>query len=136
MNALEKGLYAKLTGSNELGAMLATPISVFAYSAPENAAEPLIVFFEQVGTPEYTYAQRIADQWLYGVKAITRDSSMHAAGEIDEAIDSLLTDSDFTIDDGTVMYCRRESAIPKYSEITDGVRYNHAGGSYRIWTTA
>lgn len=134
MNALEQAIHQKLTGDNLLMQKVANSNSVFSYSAPENAPLPVIVFFEQAATPSYTFNERGWQEWLYAIKAITEGNSMHIASEIDEAVDSLLTDATLTVDGEVTLYCRKESAIPKYVEIAGGVRYNHAGSEYRIWT--
>lgn len=134
MNALEAAIYQRLTSDDTLMALLASPHSVYAYTSPENASLPLILFFEQVETPTYSFTNRTWTDYLYGIKAITVGDSMSEAKAIDEAVDDLFTDASFTVNGSGVLFCRRENAIVPYPELTDGKRYNHAGGSYRIWT--
>ena len=59
---------------------------------------------------------------------------MSDANAIDEAIDDTIGDTELTVNSEVTLLCRRESSIPPYTEITNGVRFNHCGGSYRIWT--
>jgi Protein of unknown function (DUF3168) len=134
MNDLEEAIFTVLTNDAGLMAKLTNGESVYAYRAPENAVPPLIILFEQTEGDIYTLQERAMREWLYAVKVITKGNSFREAWEIDEVIDSLLTDATLTMNGGTALSCRRESAIPPYTEMLEGVRYNHAGGSYRIWT--
>ena len=133
MNGLEAAIYTKLVDDTDLTDQLATPRSVYAYSAPENAPLPVVIFFMQAGTPVYTLATKAVDNWVYVIKVITEEDSMAGASALDDMIDALFTDQDLPVNGDTALSVRREASIPSYTEFQAGVRYNHAGGTYRIW---
>lgn len=133
MNGLEAAIYDKLVGDNALTSQLATPESVYAYAAPENAPLPIVIFFMQAGTAVYTLADKAVDNWVYVIKAVTEEDSMSGASMLNDLIDALFTDQPLQVNGGAALSVRRESAIPSYPEFSAGVRYNHAGSTYRIW---
>lgn len=134
-NALESAIYSKLKNAAGLTQYLADSDSIYAYAPLENAALPLVVYFEQDGSPDYTLAVRAFNQWLYGIKTITA-TTMKDAKTIDAQIDLLMGDATLTVDGKSTMSCRRERSISPYTTLEDGVRYNHCGGSYRIYLGA
>jgi len=134
MNSVEAALYSKLTGDAALTALLGGGAnSVFGYLGPENATMPFVVFAEQTDVPAYTLKAKAYEQLLYLVKGVTKEGSMKVAGQIAERIEALLFDTTLTISGGTLMYCRKESGV-RYVETDNGVRFNHAGGLYRLFT--
>jgi hypothetical protein len=133
VNGLETAIYSKLHSSAEITSQLASDKAIYAYSTPENAPLPVVVFFQQTGTPIYTLVERAVDSWLYAIKAITQGDSMSPASALDDMIDELFTDQPLQVNGSNALSVRREAAIAPYTEFQFGVRYNHAGGSYRIW---
>jgi hypothetical protein len=135
MNAVEAGLYTKLTGDATLTALLSGgTASVFYGVAPDGADPPYLVFNEQTDTPDYTFTQKARDNLLYQVKGITSGPSAKTAGSIAERIESVLTDTALTVSGKTLLYLRKESGV-HYPEVDQGRVFHHRGGLYRIQTT-
>jgi hypothetical protein len=90
------------------------------------------VFNKQAGTPTEAFNDPSAydtDIWL--VKAVDRDTSADDAEAIADRIQVLLNDAALSISGGELMYLRRQSDV-QFSEVTQGVTYQHAGSLYRL----
>lgn len=135
--AVRRAIYGKLAGDTTLTNMLGTPAAGFSKSiyhglAPDSAGYPLIVFQKQAGTPTEAFSDPSAyetDVWL--VKAIDRSTSADTAEAIADRVKVLLNDAALSISGSTLMYLRRQSDV-EYPELTDGVRFAHAGSLYRL----
>jgi hypothetical protein len=135
--AIRRGLYGKLAGDTTLNNLLGTPAagyskSIYHQDAPAAASFPLIVFQKQAGRPTEAMSDPSAfenDVWL--VKAIDRNTTADTAEAIQARVAVLLNDASLSISGSTLLYLRRQSDM-EYPEITDGVRYQHAGSLFRL----
>jgi hypothetical protein len=132
VNAVAQAIYTKLTTDGTLAGLLANGAGSVFHQLPRGAARPFVVFNKQGGSRAYTNTGRAFDVFVYVVKAVTEGESMKAALTIDERLDVLLGDAELTIAGHDSMSCRREAPI-EYVEVVEGVRFNHAGGTYRLF---
>jgi hypothetical protein len=122
-----------------LNSLLATPApgyskAIYHQQAPSNAPHPFIIFQKQAGNPTETFGDPSAldtDVWL--VKSIDKNTSADPAEAIQARIIALLNDAALSISGHDLKYLRRESDV-EYAEVTDGVRYEHAGALFRLVT--
>lgn len=131
MKALEKAIYAKLSGDSTLTGL--APGGVWHGMAPTGTSGVIVVFSQVSGIDAYTLAQRATTTSNYLVKAIAPGESATPAWDAANRIDALLTDQSLTLDSGSVMSVRRER-IMTLTENDGGEQYQHAGGYYIIWT--
>jgi hypothetical protein len=135
--ASRRAIYGKLAGDTTLNNLLGTPAtnytkSIYYQEAPAGAAYPLVIFSKQSGYPTETFgvpSVMDTDTWL--VKAVDRSPSADAAESIQARIATLLNDSALSISGASTLYLRRQSD-QEYLEVTDGVRYQHAGMLFRF----
>ena len=66
---------------------------------------------------------------MWTIKAVDRAESADDADDVVTRLDALLTDGALTISGASQLYLRRESDLPSYSEIVDGIRYIHVAPS-------
>lgn len=129
----DQWLYSKLTGDATLASLIGA--RVYSYMAPLGATLPAIIYAYQGGKDVTEVANyRIFNSGLYQVKAVGQGESMVAIAAIAHRIDTVLHRSSGTVSGGAILACVREpgrSAL-SYAEYTNGVRYNHLGGIYRI----
>ena len=127
------GLYQKLSGDVDLGALLSSQQAVYHAQAPSGAAFPYIIFHKQAGTPTYTFQTGGAafDNEVWLVKGIARSTSSNTVDAIAARLDAVLTDGSITISGKSVMWLKRESDV-EYLETVDGQQYRHAGALYRL----
>lgn len=131
MDSFRASLIAKLNSDATLTAMLATTTSIYHRRAPLNAAFPYIVFDKQSSVPEWSAAGPPMDNQLWQIKGVDRSPSAARAEDIAKRIMQVLTDPVLTLNDGTLLYMRKESDID-YGEDTDPDQPIHnVGGSYR-----
>lgn len=138
--AIRRALYGKLAGDTTLNNLLGTPASGYAKAiyyqdAPATAQFPFVVFQKQSGVPTEAFADPSAletDVWL--VKAVDRNTTADTAEAAAERVKALLNDATLSISGATLLYLRRQSDV-EYPEVSDGVRYVHAGSLYRVITT-
>ena len=141
--AVRRALYGKLSGDTTLTSMLGTPSpryskAIYYQDAPDDIPEaagfPYIIFQQMSGTPQYHFKQGGApvDNEIWMVKGVDRSESADGADGIADRLNVLLTDGSITISGKTQLYLRRESDLPSYSEVTDGVRYIHSGAMFRL----
>ncbi len=133
-NDLDRALYLALTDYGPLTELLATALSVFRDEAPPTASLPCVVFTRQQGRPLWHLGGRYAAEDTYVVKGITQGHSAVLAGSIDVQIDAAIGDQSLPIAGGAVLYCRRAEAVVYPEHAPGGLRFNHAGGIYRLWT--
>ena len=135
--ATRRAIYGKLAGDTTLNNLLGTPPtgyskSIFYQEAPSGAQFPLVILNKQAGVPTETFGVPAAldtDTWL--VKGVDRSTSADVAESIQARIAALLNDAALSISGATTLYLRRQSD-QEYVEVTDGVRYQHAGSLYRF----
>jgi hypothetical protein len=135
--AIRRALYGKLAADTTLNNLLGTPASgyskaIYHQQAPAGATYPFVVFNKQAGTPTEAFNDPSAydtDIWL--VKAVDRDTSADDAEAIADRVQVLLNDATLSISGGELMYLRRQSDV-QFSEVTQGVTYQHAGSLYRL----
>ena len=130
MNALEQGLYSKLSGTSALTTLLANATSVYNQIVPKGKAYPLVIFNLQGGGDENDTPKR-RKNYVYLAKAVSA-VSMKQAGLIDAQIDAALHEATLTVTGWTNFWCMRTTDI-RYTETTaEGANYFHSGGLYRI----
>lgn len=117
--------------------------TVYRGHVDEGDALPAVVFTKSAGTSVYTKVR--ADKrdayrvFVYIVKAVGEGDNQDGCAAIDRLIDNALTDNALegvVLDngEGVIVSCRRQTDI-EYEERTDGVTYQHIGGSYRVYVT-
>jgi hypothetical protein len=137
---VRRAIYGKLAGDTTLNALLGTPPtgyskSIYHRQAPDNAAYPFVVFNKQSGVPTEAFADPSAlenDVWL--IKAVDRSTSADASEAIAARVITLLNDASLSISGSTLLYLRRQSDV-EYSEVQNGVSYEHCGSLFRLVTT-
>jgi hypothetical protein len=134
-SVVEIALRTHLLSSAPLVALLASPLAVYRREAPPGADEPFVLYQRQDGLPLYTLDSKWGVEARYIVKAITRGHSTVSIDAIDVQLEAALGDVEFSVAGGDVLYCRRESDVDYHEDAPGGVRFNHRGGTFRIWTT-
>lgn len=139
---VRRAIYGKLAGDSTLNALLGTPPSgttksIYFQQAVDNATFPYVIFFQSSGTPVYAFetitdGKPAFDNEIWTVKAVDRSDSGDGADRAADRINVLLTDGVLSISGRTQLYLRRESDLPGFTEVTDGVRYIHAGALFRL----
>lgn len=124
-------LYSVLSADSTLAGLVSTRI--YSYLAPDGSALPFVTYSYQGGRDVIVIGGvRIMNSGLYQVKVVTQSNSMVGATEtIATRIDDLLTRATGTVTGAIILACVREQPIG-YVENSNGLRYNHAGGLYRI----
>ncbi len=131
MKAIEKALYARLTGDATLMA-LATG-GVWRGVAPVGTNGVIVVFAHAAENDFYALSNRAVSESSYLVKAVAPGETATPAWDAANRIDVLLNDYAMTLDTGTVLSIRRER-VTSFTELDGGEQYQHAGGYYLIWT--
>jgi hypothetical protein len=124
-------LYSVLSGDATLAGLVGTKI--YSYLAPGGTASPFVVYNFQGGTDVMAVgAIRIMNTGLYQIKGIVQSNSMSGvAKSIADRIDTLLHGMTGLVTGGIVLACVRQQPIA-YVETSNGLRWNHLGGSYRL----
>lgn len=135
LNPIDVGVYNALIASTTLTALTsggtASP-SVFQWLAPEGQEPPYVVYFPQSpSVPRKTMGGTIFEDALYTVKGVTKGPSASAAGTIAAAIENALVPGSLSYTGYTHVRCEREQTVD-FPEVSDGVRYHHRGGVYRV----
>lgn len=150
--ASRRALYGKLSGDTTLTNMLATPPgepgslaaqyskAIWYEIAQEGATFPYVILQQQAGTPRYALTTNGAapafDNEVWTIKGVDKSTSGDVADNIAVRIDALLTDGTISISGKTQLYLRRDTDLPPYAEVRDGVVYRHSGALFRlIYTT-
>lgn len=129
MNAVEVGIYAKLSGDATL---MATATGVYHRKAPAGSVAPYVVFHKQSGIHDFALASRMWRDYLYLIKIVDQSDSTSQAGTLLERIDTLLNDGTITVSGYSLMEMRRQSDV-EYDEVVEGVTWQHVGALFRIW---
>lgn len=138
---IRRAVYGKLAGDSTLTALLGAPASgyskaIYHNQAPAGAAYPYVVFQKQSGVPTEAFGDPSAletDVWM--VKAVDRSTSADIAEAIRERLKTLLNDATLSISGATLLYLRRQNDSPEYTELTDGVIFQHVGSLFRLVST-
>lgn len=126
----DQWLYSKLTTDATLASLLSG--RVYSYMAPLGAAFPCIIYAYQGGADTAVVGgYRIFNSGQYQVKAVGQGESMAALAAIANRLDTVLHRAAGTVTGGAILACVRERPL-SYAEFTNGLRYNHLGGIYRI----
>lgn len=134
MNAVDKGLYAALTGDSTLTGLLSGTAAIYQGRAPDGAQTPYIVYSKVTGRPSFTFTQKAWDEPLYAVKAVDERNSAARAGTIAARIETVLTDAALSVSGRTTLYCRPETDID-YPEVDQGRVTWHRGHTYRVFVS-
>jgi len=130
MNALKTGIYSELTGGSALMA-LATG-GVWDKVAPGTASFPYLIFELGTGNDSYSLAGRTSMDYTLTLKAVDKSSSETVAGNIIDAVETLLNDATLTITGWGNIYLRREARVGSYAEIDGNDVYQHVPAVYRL----
>lgn len=134
MNAVETGLYAKLSADSDILAKLGSA-KVYNLVIPQGVSLPAIRFFYSGGGEENLTPSRSVNV-LYGVVGVSEDS-MKDAGEIADLIDACLHDGTLTISGWTNQFWTAREGLIRFHELDQaGKEYRHAGAYYRIRASA
>jgi len=124
-------IYDTLSADSTLTGLVSTRI--YDGLAPQGAAFPFVVFNHQGGSDlRGVGSERVFNNSLYQVKAVTKGGSFSSGATIADRIDALLQAASGTTSDGVILGCVREQAI-MLIEQQSGVEYRHVGGIYRIY---
>jgi FlaG/FlaF family flagellin (archaellin) len=128
VNALNAGIYTKLTGGTALTTLLSSGTSIYYEVAPNGEVPPYVV---------WSYA---ADNPLNWTKSDLRETVAHVrgyassramAGSIDAQIDAQLNKGSITVTGFVNISTLREQGIYRYWETATGFLYE-AGAFYRV----
>jgi hypothetical protein len=135
--ASRRAVYGKLAGDTTLNNLLGTPAAgyskaIYHNQAPAGATFPYVVFTKQSGVPTEAFGDPSAmDTEVWLVKAVDRAQSADTAEAASARVTVLLNDSTLSISGATHLYLRRQSDV-EFSEVTNGVTYQHVGSLYRL----
>ncbi len=133
MNAVDTGIYQKLTGNSGLTSLLSGTAAVYDAIAPAEVATPFVTFQKTSGVPAYRMGGTAYENYVYLIKGIVQDHSPQLAGSIASAIDQALAGT-ITVTGYKTMLVRRESDLD-YTEVVSGKVFRHRGAQYRILAT-
>lgn len=128
-----QAIYDRLANDAELVALLEAGGGADAIHyrvAPQDATYPAVIFFQQAGTPEYTFGDHHDDE-LWTVKAVDRRESPLRAEGINERLRAVLQDAPLDIEGQATLWFRREQDVD-YGEGEPGAIVHHIGASYRL----
>lgn len=127
----DQWLYSVLSTDATLASLVGTRI--YSYLAPDNHTFPFALYSYQ-GSHDVVVigAYRVFNSGLYQVKGVDQSNSFATAGAIANRIDTLLQRASGSVTNGIIYGCSREQPI-QYPESSNGLRYAHSGGLYRIY---
>jgi hypothetical protein len=126
---MDAWIYGRLAANTAIQAACGSRI--FRSLAPEDAAEPLIVYeAEPVGDVAFMGAARVQVNADYTIRAVTRGMSFNEANLIADAIDAAIHDAKDTAQ-GRAIAASRAKPV-SYTTTEKDTRFNHAGGVYRL----
>jgi hypothetical protein len=129
-NVVETALYAKLTGTSALTALLSSSTAVFNQMATQAAGLPYVIF-QQMSETDLNETPHRSKALLYLVKGVA-DSGFKEAGVIDAAIDTALHRTTLTVPGWTNYLMRRETSVRYPEPLPGGGTVYHSGGVYRL----
>lgn len=127
----DQWLYNILSGDVQLAALVG--VHIYSYLAPGGVTSPFVTYSFQGGADAIAVGgYRIMNTGSYQVKGITQSNSMVGPVKaIADRIDALLHRATGVVAGGIILACVRERPIA-YMETSNGLRYNHAGGIYKV----
>ena len=128
MNALETGLYTKLSAGTALTTLLGGT-AIYNALATQGTALPYVVFFKSSGGDDNTSPRR-ARSLVYTVKAVA--DRAYTAGDIDDELDTLLHEATLTVTGWNDYWIMREVDVSYEERLANGNVVFHRGGQYRI----
>lgn len=124
-------IYDTLSADVTLAGLVSTRI--YDGLAPQGSAFPFVAFNHQGGADlRGVGTERVFNNSLYQVKAVTKGGSYVSGAAIADRIDTLLHGQNGTTSDGVIIGCVRDQAL-MLIEQQNGVEYRHIGGIYRIY---
>lgn len=143
LDGADKFIWDRLTGQAGMAALVQTPggeWKVFSELAPreiagEEVTTPYIVFSFLVGPDNLAIGRaRIFTRPVYLVRAVTEGTSLVQAAAIADLIDLALHNAPPAVPIAGLQVMGSDRVQPiRFIEVTDGVRYNHVGGQYRLF---
>lgn len=132
-NAVKAALTARLAGDATLTGLLgAGTAAIHDTLAPQGSDPPYVIFQKQDGQASYTFGQRVWDDQLYVIKAVTDGASAVTAGSITKRVDELLTDLPLTVTGHTNHVLRRRRDIEYVETLDGGGRVRHHGAIFEV----
>lgn len=106
---------------------------VYHELAPQNTPFPYILANFQSGVDRNAIGeQRIFTRPLYVIRAVTKENLFTVASGIANTIDTVLQGASGLVGTVQIRGCFRETLV-RFIEVEAGVRFNHVGGTYRIF---
>lgn len=130
MRVIDAALMARLSGDATLAALVTG--GVHHAQAPQDAVPPYLLFREVSLQDGYTLRQRVWREGLYDIQAVTSGLSVTVIQQAIERVDVLLRDHALAVSGGSTLYLRRVQTT-EFSEAIEGVVYQYAVATYRIW---
>lgn len=130
MDALREAIYGALVTDPTLTGLLSDPEAIFHRTAPQSARYPLVIFHRQTASDRYAMSPDPLSSELWTVKAVARSGSSSAVDDVASRILVVLNDAPLALDDGALLYLRRDSQID-YGEVDGADQLHHVGGLYR-----
>lgn len=135
---MEAAIYQRASTTNAVTALLAAADAIYNPEAPEDAANPFVIFSKQAGSDDNDNPHR-ARQLVYLIKGVVGDvqgtgasKTLKDAGAIDDALDAAFHKQLLTVTGWTNFWLVREQDIRYQEDAPGGRRYYHAGGLYRL----
>jgi len=113
------------------------PGGVWPFVAPEKTPFPyVIVSTQSPAVDHYTFGGPNSGwrEAVYLVKAVDQNLSPADAEDIRSRVHTVLQDANLTVSGESVLWLRRRSQFPEYTEIVDGLVYVHRGALYDVVT--
>lgn len=135
MDPTRAALHDLLTGAVRITELLADGTGgVWFRTAPMEAGQPL-VSFDRAG-PTRAILETFGngggcEAHVWVIKGIVQEDTPNAAEDIAEAIDLVVHDTPLPISRHRTLWLRREQRV-EYEELDGQVRWQHAGGMYRL----
>lgn len=137
MNALDRAIFQKLTGTAALTSLLAAGTAgVFQHLAPQGADPPYVVFNKVSRAPTRVSGGGAVgfDTSVYQVKGITVGESAAAGGTIADQIDAALDRASLTVTGHQALSVYRDQDVDYPEPQPGGPVAYHRGALYRIVT--
>lgn len=131
MNEIEQAIAEQLRNS---AAVMGLATDICYGSGHIETQYPFVVFAKQprLDTDFYSFEARLGRAQSYIIKAVDLGMSKQRAQIIADAIDSVLTDSIFTLTGWRWCHCHRAGDIEYQEQLADGQMAWHVGGVYQI----
>lgn len=131
-NALNAGIYSKLSGGTALTALLASGSAIYYQQAPDYAALPYVVFNQQGGGPD-NRTDHDTRSLVYYVRGYAGTPAV--AGSVDAQLSALLHRAALTVTGWTNFWLAREEDLATVQVLPNNDRIYSAGATYRVRLT-